>query len=183
MVMVAALASATFMSGCKEKGANAGGAANPTPSSNTNGNATPVPAKPPVDASGPQATLDTWVEAVQLEDFLTAVEMCDEACEGREELVDMSRMWENLLDKVDNQMQGAEMALELTRTTLLGPWKEAKGEVTQTEGNFAQATVRRGNGAEPLMVTLNKQPNGKWMVVAPGQLFGGGAAGLPSTPK
>lgn len=175
MAMVAALGSLALLTGCKDKSANAGGSTPPpTGNSAATGSATPAPAKPQAAAGGPQAVLNQWVEAIQLEDFQTAAELSDEASPGRADLMNMTGIWENMLDKVDKQMQGAEMALQLTRGTLLGPWKDAVGTVTQTEGNFAQATVTRGGGAEPLSLSLNKQADGKWLVVAPTDLFGGG---------
>ncbi len=173
MTMVVAVGSTAMVMGCKDKNTDASENGDGATTTTSNGGSTAT-------ASGPQATLDQFIEAMQLADFDTAIELCDESL-GQQKLYTAKATWDKALDNVDNEVPQAEIALQMTRAVLLGPWEGATGTVSQTEGDFAQATVIRSGGADPVMLTLNKV-DGTWLIVAPAELFGGGSPPVPGTP-
>jgi hypothetical protein len=175
MALVAAMSSAALV-GCKEKNANnAGNGASTTP---TGGGTTKA-------TTGPQATLDQFIEAMQLRDLDMAITLCDESL-GKDQLTQLKASLDGVQARADTGDVQSRQALDLVQGTLFGPWDDATGQVTQEEGNFAQATITRGGGAAPLPLQLNKI-NNQWMVVAPADLLRGGTPpaiprGTPPTP-
>ena len=178
LMAMAAATGLALSSGCNnEGGSNDGGEA-----ANGNGAMT-APAgnsSTTAVAGSPQEVLNDFIQSIQAADFDTAIELCDESL-GKQELAKMKNTWDKAQQNVADGVPNAEMAANMVRSILLSPWDDAAGEVTQQEGDVAQATITRGGDAEPVTFTMNRI-DGKWLIVAPAELFGGGTMPAPGSP-